>query len=252
MYRAAYTIVIIVVLFGALSILRPYLYEDIVLLVSPSAQKALEYGQLHFNAMDINVYDIERAETLFLRAYEYDAHLPLVRHEMSRIQFLKGDLERAEYLASQELVVNPDPSPSTYYIRALTYGYLQKYTDAARDYEKYFSLSPANWGSINDYAWVLIKAGHPEAALEALSWGLNEWPGNPWLLHNKVIALYELGRRDDAEEAAGEARVALESVTEKDWLQAYPGNDPRSASAGLATFRSAVEYNLKLAQEERQ
>lgn len=230
--------------------LGPHPFEEIALILDRSPDKAFEYGQYHFNSAHSSAYDLRRAEELFTRVYMRDENYPLVRHELSRISFLKGDLDRAVYLATQELELNPNPSPSTYYIRALTYGYLRRYTDAANDYEKYFSLVPANWGSINDYAWVLLKVGYAEAALEALEWGLGQWPKNAWLLHNKVIALYELGRYKDAVETGELALKAVETVTEEEWLLAYPGNDPRVAHEGLTTFRNAVLENVHMSSRK--
>ncbi len=115
---------------------------------------------------------------------------------------------------------------------------------AAADYEKYFTLAPANWAAINDYAWVLLKADLPEAAHEALVWGLQEWPENAWLLNNQATALYELGRYEEARAVAEQAVVAIEKLSQEDWLNSYPGNDPKVADLGLATFKQAAAENL--------
>jgi hypothetical protein len=34
-------------------------------------------------------------------------------------------------------------------------------------------------------------------------------------------------------------------LTESEWMRAYPGNDPESASGGVLTFQEAVRENLK-------
>src|SRR6185503_4009828 len=96
---------------------------------------------------------------------------------------------------------------------------------------------------INDYSWVLLKADLPEAAHNALSWGLTQWPDNPWLLQNEATALYELGRFKEAAQAAAKAKVGVEKLTTEDWLIAYPGNDPAIAPQGLAQFKKATEEN---------
>jgi tetratricopeptide (TPR) repeat protein len=225
-----------------------YAYEDARLVLDPSAERAHYYGIRHFDAHAASSYDVARAERMFKRALELDPSFPMVRHELARIAFLKSDFERALGLINKELDTNPDPSPSSYYVRALIKGFSKDYAGAAADYEKFFKIAPANWGAINDYAWVLMKAGLSDGALAALEWGLEEWPENPWLLNSMATALYEEGRYEEAREVASRAERAVETLTKSDWLDAYPGNDPLVADDGLQTFREAVAANKKMVE----
>jgi tetratricopeptide (TPR) repeat protein len=220
-------------------------FEDVMLLISPSAERAYSYASKHFDARDPQEYDVDRAYELFTLTQELDPAFPTVYHQLGRIEFLRGNLKESLALLDKEFATNPDALPSSYYVRALIKGYLKDYLGAAADYESYFKVTSANWGSINDYAWVLMKAGFQPAALEALNWGLAQWPGNAWLLNNKAIALYELKRYKEAYETALLAKEAIALVTEQDWYIAYPGNDPKVAATGLASFKVAAEENFE-------
>lgn len=222
-----------------------YAYEDVLLAFDGTVERGVQYGDRHFNATSPWLYDIDRAEDLYTRAESLNAEYPALQHQLARIAFLKGDFAEGRERIDREITMYGQENPSAYYVRALILGYQKKYLLAAADYEEYFKLAPANWAGINDYSWVLLKAGLPEGALAALEWGLSEWPGNPWLLHNKVIALYELGRYEEAVVVALAASAAVETVTEADWLNAYPGNDPRSATEGLTSFKAAVAANAE-------
>lgn len=230
-------------------ILRPVMlvngHEAVMLRYNPTADRAFAYAERHFDAAESESYDLVRAKHYFTLALALDPAFPSVRHELSRIAFLEGDFGRALAFIDKEIILNPEPSPASYYIRALVKGYMQDYEGAAKDYETYFAVTPANWAAINDYSWVLMKQGLSQQALEALNWGLGQWPENAWLLSNKATALYDLGRDDDAIETARNAQKAVKLVTKYDWLVAYPGNDPLIAEEGLAAFRQAIDENLE-------
>ena len=219
--------------------------EDLALLADPRADRAYEYGVKHFDAIDARQYDIDRSEDLFNYTLRLDPSHPYAYHELARIAFLRGDQEHALMLINKEFEVNPKPMPASYYIRALIKGYMGDYLGAADDYETYFKVTSANWAAINDYSWVLLKAGDPADAHHALSWGLAAWPDNPWLLANESIALYELGRVKEADAMVRKAQAAVGRISELGWRIAYPGNDPAIASTGLANFRAAVAGNLE-------
>lgn len=218
-------------------------YEEGRYLLAPSAERAYAYGTQHFNAVEADEYDIDTAERYFRRAATLDDAYPGVHHQLARIAFLRADFPAGLGHINREIEEYGDANPNAYYIRALILGYMGQYLEAAADYETYFRIEPANWAGINDYAWVLLKADLPEGALGATEWGLDKWPDNPWLLHNKAIALYELGRFQQAAQTAQAAAAAVETVTPDVWLMAYPGNDPRVAEEGVRTFKKAVADN---------
>lgn len=250
LFRAAFAFALVITLLVFIFSPRPITEarEDLMLALAPSAARATSYGDAHFNAMDPRAYDIERAEKMYRAAEEMDAAYPTLQHQLARIEFLRKNFPAALGHIDREIELYAKENPNSYYIRALILGYMGRYMDAAADYETYFKLAPANWAGINDYAWVLLKARLPEGALAAVEWGLNEWPDNPWLLHNKVIALYELGRFKEAATTAEAAIAAVETISREGWLLAYPGNDPLSAPQGLASFKQAVAENAAKAK----
>ena len=93
---------------------------------------------------------------------------------------------------------------------------------------------------------MLLKAGRPDKALEVISRGpAGHQIQNAWLLNSKAIALYELGRMPEALEAAKQALTMVGNVKEKNWLTAYPGNDPKIAGEGIAALKRSIETNMK-------
>ena len=42
----------------------------------------------------------------------------------------------------------------------------------------------------------------------------------------------------------GENSITVAKISEADWLNAYPGNDPKIAGEGIAAFKKAVENNM--------
>lgn len=222
--------------------------EDALFFFDRNEARAFMYGERHFNARTPSEYDMNRAQYFFTQTLTLNPTYPLAYHELARISFLKGNLPLALSFINTEFLVNKHPSPASYYVRALIKAYMKDYRGAAKDYESYFAATPATWGSINDYAWVLMKLGYPKAALAALDWGLIQWPGNAWLLSNKATALYELKDLKSAQVTALAAQKSVLSVSVGDWFDAYPGNDPLIANQGLDVFKKSVANNVDLIQ----
>jgi len=225
-------------------------YQFVHANLSTDASVSYAYGDRRFSALEPEWYDVDAAEYYFLLAAERDPEFPYVNHQLARIEFLRGDFLDALILINRELEVHPDPSPSTYYIRGLIEGFAGLYDMSARDYEIYLEADPTNWAAINDYAWVLLKADRSADALLATVRGLSHFPENPWLLNSNAIALYEEGFYEEAHEQALLATRFVMQLREKDWLIAYPGNDPRIAHEGLQALSDSIRRNL-LAIRER-
>lgn len=228
---------------GPVAVTAAKAWQFVHVQINRGAETPYRYGDMRFAALDEAWYDINAAEYYFRTARERDAGLPYVHHQLARIAFLRGDFIGALVLINRELEVNPEPSPSSYYIRGLIEGFAGMYDLAAKDYERYLSSDPTNWAAINDYAWVLLKAGRSHEALDVTIRGLNYFPDNPWLLNSNAIALYEEGH---VEAASEQIRLALEAaltLTEEDWLIAYPGNDPRVARDGLNALGDSIRMN---------
>ena len=218
-------------------------YEMLTLGLFPSAERAYSYGERHFSSPDRNSYDLDHAEYFFRKARHLDPQHPLVNHEIARIYFLRGSLETALDFINSQIRYNGDVLHS-FYVRGLILGYMGRYSEAARDYERYLVSDPTNWAAVNDYAWVLLKAGRPREAAVASASALLDFPDNPWLLNTHAIALYELGEFRLAREKADAALLAVRYLSEEDWLRAYPGNDPKTADEGIQALRDAITGNV--------
>lgn len=244
--RGALVAIILIGAFFVVVMYRPAmdLYEDISYALHPSAERAFVIGERHFSGKDPSEYDIGRATSYFWKAANLDPSLVYIHHELARIYFLRGNFADAMTQIDVQIAQHGDATPNSYYVRGLIEGYMGNYADSAKDYEHFLKFSPHNWAGINDYAWVLLKAGRAKDAEEATREGLKYFPDNPWLLNSNSIALFELGRLKEADVQAKKAWTAVQKVSETEWLHSYPGNDPTIAGQGIATFRASVQANM--------
>jgi len=219
-------------------------YEIASTRIFPDGARAFAYGERHFTADDPKAYDVDLAEYFFNRAQMLDPNLPYVNHELARIDFLKGVYGAALAHIAVQIEQEGDKMPNSYYVKGLIEGYMGQYDASARDYEHFLRFDPYNWAGLNDYAWVLLKAGRDKDAFFATSKGLEKFPDNPWLLNSNAIALYEMGYLKDAKLQAQHALDEGKSISLADWLHAYPGNDPRIAKDGVEAFKRAMEENM--------
>lgn len=223
-----------------------YAQEDVLYALDPSAARAFAYGERHFSATDPAQYDVNRAAYFFWQARAADPTTPYVYHELARIAFLRGDFTRALQYIDDQIAIWGDKAPNSYYVRGLIEGYMGEYDAAIADYAHYLASAGDNWAAMNDYAWVLLKAKRFSDAADITAKGLAAFPNNPWLLNSHATALFELGRDRAALENAQKADAAVAGLTERQWLTAYPGNDPDAAAAGIMTFKRAVGANMQM------
>ncbi len=246
-------IVLAVVLFlETLSSTIPFLvnkYEDVSFALFPSAQKAYDYGVVHFNASDPSDYNIDLASDYFYTAAALNPKLPYLWHELARISFIEGDFIKAMTQINIQIAQEGDNTPSSYYVRGLIEGFMGDYPAAEDDYAHFYQLVPINWAGANDYAWVLLKDGKPQMAAQVVESVLPYYPQNPWLLNSDAIALSEMGDATTARERLETASQSVADLTPLDWSIAYPGNDPNVASQGLAQFKQAVQDNIHTLDE---
>jgi len=243
--RGWIALLILVALYGigGFSFFRT-MYENAAFALAPSAERASAYGERHFDAERPAFYDIARAEYFYEKAVALDDQYPYVHHQLARIAFLRGRFGAALAEIDKEIALYGDEHLNSYYVRGLIEGYMGRYDEAARDYERFLESHPNSWAALNDYAWVLLKAERYADALSAADRGLANFPDNPWLLNSSAIALYELDRWAEALEAARRASRAAEELTEGEWLTAYPGNDPKIAGEGMAALRASIADNM--------
>lgn len=219
-------------------------YERAQLFFVQDADYAHSLGVRHFDARRVEEYDIQHAEYFFSEALRLDPQHPTARHELARIAFLRGDFEEALALIDQQLEEHDGEPPNSHYIRGLILSFMERYAEAATSFEMYLESNPNNWAALNDLAWTFLKDGRPEDAAYASVHGLVTHPENPWLLNSLALALFEMG---DVKTSHGAIRAAARNaidLSEEDWLKAYPGNDPRVASIGIAAFRDAIADNM--------
>ncbi len=221
-------------------------YQRAMLAIAPSGERAYEYGEEHFDAQNPSEYDIDFAYQLFQQALQLDPNLLYVHHELARIYFLRGDFGDALAQIDIQIEQHGDTTANSYYVRALIEGYMGDYADSATDYAHFLKFDPHDWAGLNDYAWVLLKAGRFADAASTTALGLQYFPDNPWLLNSNAIALYEEGKIAAAQKPAQAAVAAVANLTEADWLHAYPGNDPNIAAEGIAAFRTATAANIHM------
>ena len=225
-----------------------WLGERIEFALDPTAARAFAYGERHFSAQNPSDYDIDLADYYFRQAELRDPTILYLHHELARISFLRGDFPRAMEQINYQIAEHGDATPNSYYIRGLIEGFMGAYGPSAKDYEHFLTFDSHNWAAINDYAWVLLKAGRAKDAEIATADGIIYFPDNPWLLNNNATALYELKKYPEALISAQKASVAVQNLTEAQWLHAYPGNDPLIAAQGLASFKKAVGDNMHTIQ----
>ncbi len=218
--------------------------EDVLYALDPSAERAYQYGVRHFSSDEPARYDIDRAEYFLNLAALKDPSIPYLYHQLARISFLRGNFTQAMARIDFQIQMHGDAAPNSYYVRGLIEGYMGEYADSARDYEYFLRFDPQNWATLNDYAWVLLKAERFGDAAEVTARGLIDFPDNPWLLNSYAIALFELHDYPNALSAAQKASAEVAKVSEAEWLHAYPGNDPQIGSQGLAVFKKAVADNM--------
>src|SRR3989344_5025170 len=129
---ARFDIIAVALIFVAVALLLKWefivdRYEDVAYATAPSASRAFEYGERHFNTGDSDAYDIDRAEYFFLEAALQNPELPYVYHELARVYFLKGDFPKALGFINAQVALHGDEFPNTYYVRALIEGYKGEY-----------------------------------------------------------------------------------------------------------------------------
>ncbi len=222
------------------------LWEDVSIVLFPSADRAMRYGERHLDARNVDAYDTQRAEDMFHIAARLDPNTPYVYHELARIAFLRGNFQTALQLITLQIEKTGDSEPNSYYVRGLIEGYMGEYAAAEADYSHFLQSDPKDWAAMNDYAWILLKAKKPEEALIVTTQGLATFPDNPWLLNSNAIALYELGKSDAAFAVAQNAVRAVQKVTIAQWLTAYPGNNPRDAQSGIDSLKNASTDNMHM------
>ncbi len=192
-------------------------------------------------------YNLDLAEYFFTKANENKNPKQWVNYQLSRISFIRGDLDTALHFADRELVLYPD-NCRTHYIRGLTYGYIdtvQSLDNAISDFEKFNVCFPNTWAGHNDLAWFWFRKGNMKKVIEVVEVVIEKNKKNPWLENTYGTALMNVGEYKKAREAFEAAKKSADLMTKESWGVAYPGNNPKVYGKGLSAMRESIEKNLK-------
>ncbi len=190
-------------------------------------------------------YDIQKAKRYFRATLTLDAKLQGVHYQLARIYFIQSDFSGALTEIDTELTLYPDFKRS-YYIRGLVYGYSGKLPEAEADFKAFLAWKPDSWAGHNDLAWIYFQEGKYIEARDTARAGLTLAPANPWLLNSLGVALMNTDDKKGAKEAFSKALTILESMSEKDWGVAYPGNNPTIYNEGFTKMKESIQENLRL------
>ena len=231
-----------------------FIVLDITLLCLYRHRIYYSIGNIAFGGkvLGVTFYNIAIAETFFSKAAESTLEDRWVNYQLSRINFIKGDLQRAIYFANRELELYPD-NCRTHYIRGLTYGYMERLDEAIQDFEVFNTCFPDTWAGHNDLAWFWFRKGDMKKVIEVIEKTIQVGTNaaSPWLQNTYGVALMNTGHYVRAENAFLMAKYLANNMTKEDWGKAYPGNDPKIYEQGLNSMRLSIQKNLELLEKKR-
>lgn len=190
-------------------------------------------------------YDIGKAEKYLLQASGIDQSLPGLHYQLARIYFINGNFYKALEEINKEIELYPDFKRS-HYVRGLIHGYTYMFPEAESDFKEFLKWKPNSWAGNNDLAWIFFQQGKYAETRDVALAGLAIAPDNVWLLNSLGLALLNTNDKNGAREAFEKALVVIESMSEKDWGVAYPGNDPKIYGKGFSKMKESIEQNLSL------
>lgn len=202
------------------------------------------FGKIH------QLYNVKLAQIFFVQAANplFGNQLPFAHYQLCRTHFIKGDFDRALMEAKKELELFPE-NKRTHYMLGLIYGYTHTETLAIEEFSKFIEWKPDTWAGRNDKAWLEFRIGHIDNAIQTIQ-PVSHLTDNAWVQNTYGVLLMNKERYLEAKKAFLYAQVAVNSMTEKDWGKAYPGNDPRIYNEGLSAMKLSIENNLKLLEEK--
>ena len=224
-----------------------HIMPEVVTFFNPDdAELAISIGYYSFNTFGRNDYDLDKAKYYLYRALELDPMASTAWHQLARIDFLEGNLGAALLKENKQIELHGDDFMPAYYVRGLVYAYGGRLDEAEQDFLKYLEWKKESWAANNDLAWIYFRKGEYGSMLIYANQGLLYDSSNPWLLMMRGVALMNLGDIPEARTALLQARESMSHITERDWISAYPGNDPSIAERGLSEMQATIEANLLL------
>jgi tetratricopeptide (TPR) repeat protein len=202
-------------------------------------------GRVGYGKYYTTTYNIDTAEYFLLKANSFDKKLIWNNYQLSRINFIKGDLSTAIVYADAELRYFPD-NCRTHYIRGLTYGYKNDLDAAIADFEQFNVCYPNSWAGHNDLSWFWFRKGNMQKVIEVVEKVIKNNDTNPWIQNTYGTALMNVGRNVEALAAFEKAKKTAAYMTPVNWGAAYPGNDPAIYEKGLKAMRDTVDKNIEI------
>ena len=195
------------------------------------------------------LYNVTLANLFFKQAAypPFGKAVPYAHHQLSRTYFIQGHLDQALLEAKEEFAVYPDHL-ATYYVLALTLGYMNHPDEAIDAFSKYTAYNPNSWAARNDKAWLQFRIGDIDGAVETLAWTADSQIHNVWVQNTYCVLMINKKEYEKAKNACTYAQDAIATITEESWGKAYPGNDPRIYSTGLQAMKTSINNNLSLAE----
>ncbi len=205
----------------------------------------LKIGNTFFGDVPV-LYNVNLASFFFfLSSHPFVSKPPqFAYYQLARTEFIKGDLYRALDDATFELSLYPE-NMRTYYMLGLINGYLDKEEEAIKNFQTFIGWKPDTWAARNDKAWLEFRIGKIDDALKTIEPVIKQ-TDNAWVQNTYGVLLMNKKRYAEAKIAFQYAKVAAEKMTEKEWGNTYPGNDPRVYATGLKGMRLSINTNLKL------
>lgn len=231
--------------------------QTAVFLIRNDADLAMFIGNYYFNGViGSKEYNLDIAQKAFEKAVKINPKILWGHYQLARIYFIKGDYDMALSEINMELSANPQNLRSLY-VRGLIYGYRNQADDlekAEADFRRFTLWSPKEWAGYNDLAWILSKEkkyAEAEKTIKQAFKEASEAEINPWLWNSLGVAELNLKKYSDAANSFKKAKELAVGLTAKDWVRAYPGNNPSTGSAGLSAFLKAISENLNRAESKK-
>lgn len=237
---------------------QKYRWPQAALLLNRSdTDLAMFIGNYYFNGVvGGGQYNSDVAKKAFEKAVSINPKILWGHYQLARIYFVKGNFYKALEEINKELEFNPENLRSLY-VRGLIYGYRNQAGDllkAEADFRRFTFWAPKEWAGYNDLAWVLSKQGkyvEAEKTISAAFKEIKDAQGNPWLWNALGVAQLNLRKYSGAADSFKKAKELAVGLTAKDWVRAYPGNNPSAGGAGLSAFLKAISENLNRAENKK-
>lgn len=229
------------------SLLLFLLFAGTTIFLVPSF--SFKIGNIFFGGIQ-PLYNIQLAQ-LF---YKTSLHSPLsdlppryAHYQLGRTYFIQGKLSEAAEETETELKIYPD-NTTAYYILGLTYGYLNRPYEAIDVFSKYIDTHPGTWAGRNDKAWLQFRVGDIKGALDTIEPIAKDFSYTPWVQNTYCTLLLNTTRYKEAKNVCARAKAIIDKMTPEEWGRAYPGNDPRIYSEGLAAMKNSISQNLSIVE----